>query len=174
MTPKDEHVRSAPRREFLKTTGITCAALLAANMLPAFVGRARAAEAGSPPPAGGQAGNIKAVLQEYFGGRKINMTRVGLKVPIIAENGTVVPVRVVSDLPMEKDNYVRKIYIFADENSNPYIASASFTPENGSSDLQLKIKMRKTSNVRAVAEMVDGTLYGDIKSVKVTIGGCGG
>ncbi len=173
MAQEEEKISSGSRRELLKTTGICCATFLAAGMLPAFVSRARA-EAGSPPPVGGQAGNIKKVMQNYLGDRKINMTHVGLKVPIIAENGAVVPVRVVTDLPMEKDNYVQKMYIFVDENSNPYIASASFTPENGNGGLQLKIKMRKTSNVRAVAEMADGTLYGDIKSVKVTIGGCGG
>lgn len=171
-------LNSNSRRDFLKTTGVCCATLLAADMLPAFVSGARA-EAGRSSPVGGQSGNIKAgnikeVMRNYFGDRKISMAHVNLKVPFIAEDGAVVPVRIVTDLPMEKANYVQKMYIFVDENSNPFIASANFTAESGSSDFKLKIKMRKSSNVRAVAEMVDGTLYGDIEMVKVTIGGCGG
>jgi sulfur-oxidizing protein SoxY len=37
-----------------------------------------------------------------------------------------------------------------------------------------RIRMAKTQNVIAVAEMSDGTLYRAVRNVKVTIGGCGG
>ncbi len=162
----------------MKTTGACCAALLAGVGLAGFAGPAAAARtddagaAQAPAVRGG--GTINTVLKEHFGDRKITMSHIDLKVPIIAENGAVVPIKIVTDLPMEKDNYVQKMYLFVDENTNPYIASAALTPANGNAGLQLKIKMRKTSNVRAIAVMSDGTLYGDIKSVKVTLGGCGG
>ncbi len=97
-----------------------------------------------------------------------------MKVPIIAENGAVVPVSISSDLPMEAGNYVKKIYIFADNNSNPFIASVDLSPANGRAAFSLRIKMRKTSPVRAIVETNKGKLYGTTKTVKVTIGGCGG
>ena len=75
---------------------------------------------------------------------------------------------------MEEGNYVKKLYIFADENYHPLIATTDLTPANGKAALSLRIKMRKTSQVRAIAETNKGELYGAIKSVKVTIGGCGG
>jgi len=176
MAQKEAKVDSDSRREFLKTTGLCCATILAGTMLPGFAGRAVADTdaKSSSPPLPPQIGNIKQILKQNFGDRRVNMSHVDLKVPIIAENGAVVPIKIFTNLPMEPDNYVRKLYLFVDENTNPYIASATLTPENGSAGLQLKIKMRKTSNVRAVAVMSDGTLYGDIKSVKVTRGGCGG
>ncbi len=168
------HDRPQPsRRAFLQRTGAWCAALFLANLasgpLPFFRRPAQAAEGAAASPS-----TIKAVLRRYFGDRKIAAKGVRLKVPIIAENGAVVPVKVVSDLPMQDDLYVKKIYIFVDHNTNPYIASAALSPANGRAALQLKIKMKQTSNVRAVAEMSDGSLYGDVQPVKVTIGGCGG
>ena len=93
MAQEEEKISSNSRREFLKRSGICCATLLAVDMLPSLVSRA-GAEVGSPPSVGGQAGNVKEVLRNYFGGRKISMAHVGLKVPIIAENGAVVPIKI--------------------------------------------------------------------------------
>ncbi len=163
------------RRQFIKTTSAACAALLMTGTLPLPHHGASAATGKDGKGADViEIKNIKEVLRKHFGDRKIEMAHVKLKVPIIAENGAVVPVTVTSDLPMEKDSYVKRIYIFVDGNFNPYIASAELSPANGKASLSIRIKMRQTSNVRAVAEMNDGRLYGDIKSVKVTIGGCGG
>jgi sulfur-oxidizing protein SoxY len=118
--------------------------------------------------------DIKDVLKKFFGDRKIETGHVDLKVPIIAENGAVVPITVTSDLPMTPDNYVKKIYVFAEGNLRPFTASMELTPANGKAELALRIKMRQTSDVRAVVETNTGKLYQGSKPVKVTIGGCGG
>jgi sulfur-oxidizing protein SoxY len=118
--------------------------------------------------------DVKKVLRETFGKRKIKMAKVKMKVPSIAENGAVVPVRINSDLPMDKGNYVKKIYIFVDQNPHPLVASTDLTPASGKAAFSLRMKMRKTSQVRAVLETSNGDLYGSTKTVKVTIGGCGG
>ncbi len=169
---------SNSRREFLKKTGFASAALLSFSALSSVI-----------PMGNGKAGNwigpreaeaapvkvdIKDKLKATFGNRKIEMSHVTMKVPIIAENGAVVPVSISSDLPMEAGNYVKKIYIFADNNSNPFIASVDLSPANGRAAFSLRIKMRKTSPVRAIVETNKGKLYGTTKIVKVTIGGCGG
>ncbi len=176
MENNTEKMVNDSRRAFLKRTGLCCMTMLAGSLLSGVTSRAATAVDvnGSSPVLPPQVGNIKQILKENFGDSKINMSHVDLKVPIIAENGAVVPIKIITDLPMEPDNYVRKLYLFVDENTNPYVASVTLIPENGKAGLQLKIKMRKTSNVRAVAVMSDGTLYGDIKPVKVTLGGCGG
>ncbi len=154
------------RRQFIKTTGVTCTALLMSGSLPSLLKPAFAAELKEE--------NINDVLKKYFGNRHIEVSHVDLRAPIIAENGAVVPIMITSDLPMETNNYVKKMYIFVDGNLNPYIASIDLTPANGKAAFELRIKMRKTSNVRAIVETNKGQLYGAIRSVKVTIGGCGG
>ncbi|HHN66253.1 MAG TPA: thiosulfate oxidation carrier protein SoxY [Nitrospirae bacterium] len=150
-------------------TGLACAAVVSSSSIGSLLKPAVAEGAKKP-----EKENINDVLKKFFGDRKIEMSHVKLKTPIIAENGAVVPVTIISDLPMEKDNYVKKIYIFVDENYHPFTASAELSPANGKAALALRIKMRKTSNVRAILETNTGKLYGAQKAVKVTIGGCGG
>ncbi|GAB4410336.1 MAG: thiosulfate oxidation carrier protein SoxY [Thermodesulfovibrionales bacterium] len=154
------------RREFIRATGTACAAFLMAGTMPGLLNPALAAEE--------KGEDIKDVLKKYFGDRKIETGHVDIKAPIIAENGAVVPITVISDLPMTPDDYVKRIYIFAEGNINPFTAGIELSPANGKPELALRIKMRKTSNVRAVLETSKGKLYEGIKSVKVTIGGCGG
>ncbi|NIA04581.1 MAG: thiosulfate oxidation carrier protein SoxY [Proteobacteria bacterium] len=175
---------SHSRREFLKKTGVASAALLSLSALSSVIpmGNGKAGNGSNWPgpreaeaaPAAPSTGAIKDKLRATFGDRKIEMSHVTMKTPIIAENGAVVPVNISSDLPMKPGNYVKKIYIFVDENYNPFIASMDLTPASGKAAFSLRIKMRKTSQVRAIVETNKGKLYGTTKTVKVTIGGCGG
>lgn len=90
-----------------------------------------------------------------------------VKAPDVAENGSVVPITISSDL-----TDVTRILLFAAENQTPMVASF----ELGSSAkafVSVRIKMGKTGDVVAVLES-GGKYYSARKQVKVTIGGCGG
>ena len=92
---------------------------------------------------------------------------VKVKAPDIAENGAVVSVTVTTTLPE-----VENISVFVPVNSFPL--SASFEMSNATEGfITARIKMAKTSDVIAVVK-ADGKLYTAKKSVKVTLGGCGG
>lgn len=162
------------RRGFLKMAGTTCVSLLVTESLLSFPSSAYSATEKMKMNEVAEGENINDTLKRLFGTRKIEMSHVDLKAPIIAENGAVVPITIISDLPMDKDNYVKKIYIFVEGNLKPHIATIDLTPANGKAEFAMRVKMRKSSNVRAVLETNTGKLYSDIKPVKVTIGGCGG
>jgi len=90
-----------------------------------------------------------------------------LKVPDIAENGAVVPVDVISNIPNTSS-----ISILVEKNPSPL--SASFDFSNGAlPEVSARLKMGQTSMVKAVAK-ADGKFYTAQKEVKVTVGGCGG
>lgn len=90
-----------------------------------------------------------------------------IKAPDIAENGAVVPVSVSADMAG-----VESIAILADSNNTPLIAT--FMLGAGSvPDVSTRIKMGKTGDVVAIVK-AGGKLHAARKSVKVTIGGCGG
>lgn len=93
--------------------------------------------------------------------------RIKIKVPDIAENGAVVQVTVETDL-----EGVTSIALFASKNQTPLIAAFDF---GGSAVpfVSARIKMAETAEVIAVAKAGD-KLYRNAKSVKVTLGGCGG
>ena len=90
-----------------------------------------------------------------------------IKAPDIAENGAVVPVSVAADL-----GNVESIALLAQGNNTPLVATFTMG-EGGLPDVSTRIKMGKTGDVIAVVK-ADGKLHSARKSVKVTIGGCGG
>jgi len=176
MKEKQTQPSAVSRRQFLKQAGFASVAVMAVSTVSSMF----SAEASSPlswlgaQEAEAAGRDVREVLRANFGDRTIQPSHVTLKTPIIAENGAVVPVTIDSDLPMEAANYVKKMYIFVDQNADPFIASVDLTPASGKALYALRIKMRKTSLVRAIVETNKGVLYGDTKTVKVTIGGCGG
>ena len=153
------------RRGFIKATGAVCSAVLMAGAVPGLLKPVMAAE---------EQIDIKDAMKKLFGDKKIETGHVDLDVPIIAENGAVVPVTITSDLPMKADDYVKNVYVFSEGNLNPFVAKMGLTSANAKAEIAMRIKMRKTSNVRAVVETSNGNLYQNMKEVKVTVGGCGG
>ena len=100
--------------------------------------------------------------------------KITLKAPEIAENGNAVPITVSVESEMTEKSYVKAIYIAADGNPNPPVATYEFTPLAGKAEVQLRVRLAQTEKLIVVAEMNDGTLYTASREIKVTIGGCGG
>jgi sulfur-oxidizing protein SoxY len=97
-----------------------------------------------------------------------NSTAIAIRAPDIAENGAVVPIDITSNVPG-----TQSISLFVDNNPFPYVGT--FDVANGSDPyVHVRIKMGKSSDVRAVVSAADGKYYQAVKEVKVTIGGCGG
>jgi sulfur-oxidizing protein SoxY len=119
---------------------------------------------------------IDETITRLFGDREIldGSDVITLDLPVIAENGAVVPTMIETSLSMEADNHVTGLYILVDKNRRPMSAHYTFTPEAGAAMLATRIRLGETTAVRAVAEMSDGTLYQVAQDVRVTIGGCGG
>jgi len=90
-----------------------------------------------------------------------------IKAPDIAENGAVVPVSVSSEM-----TGVESIALLAAGNNTPLVATFMLG-EGAAPDVSTRIKMGKTGDVIAVVK-AGGKLHSARKSVKVTIGGCGG
>jgi len=113
-------------------------------------------------------GTVDGALTDLYGSAELTADdAIKLKVPEIAENGSVVPVTVKSKMAN-----VTNISIFADKNPQPL--AASFTlPEGTAAEVSIRIRLGETQVVKAVVE-ADGKLYTKEQEVKVTIGGCGG
>ncbi len=135
-----------------------------------------------PAPAQGNLANlgpeeaVDTTMKRLFAGRAIKDGAGSIKIelPLIAENGAVVPVSVEVDAPMTPQNYVKAIYIISDKNRRPLNAKFSLTPAMGQAYVGTNLRLGETTDVRAVVEMSDGTLLQAKREVKVTVGGCGG
>jgi sulfur-oxidizing protein SoxY len=119
---------------------------------------------------------VDATLQRLFGNRVINegSNMIKLNIPLIAENGALVPVAVEVQSSMSPTDYVKHIYIIADKNRRPMNARFSLTPELQVASIGTNLRLGETTDVRAIVEMSDGTLLMAKREVKVTVGGCGG
>ncbi|CCD88965.1 putative sulfur oxidation protein (soxY) [Bradyrhizobium sp. ORS 285] len=114
------------------------------------------------------------MIKKFTGGKEATKGKITLDLPEIAENGNTVPLALSVESPMTADNYVKEVLIVADGNPNAGVATLMFTPMSGKAEASIRIRLAQTQNVIAVAKMSDGSLFTERKTVKVTIGGCGG
>jgi len=92
----------------------------------------------------------------------------------VAEDGRVVPVIIEApDLPMTAGNYVKAVHLIVDHNPDPYLAAFDVTPAMGKLSLQFRIKMKRTTWVRAIVETSSGEVWADYARVTVSLNGCG-
>jgi sulfur-oxidizing protein SoxY len=101
------------------------------------------------------------------GGAEIGEGAITLTAPEIAENGNTVPIEF--NAPG-----AAAVTLYADGNPVPNVATFKFGPLSGSRTASTRIRLAKTQNVIAVAQMEDGSFQMAQANVKVTIGGCGG
>ena len=116
---------------------------------------------------------VQKIMAQRFGTREIKRGHVTLDMPEVAEDGRVVPVGIESDLPMGSDSYVSAMYLIVDHNPDPLITVFHLTPAFGRASVQTRIKMKRTSWIRAIVETNSGELWADYLKVETSLNGCG-
>lgn len=152
------------RREFIKKTLAfsAYAAATTAGWLTSFTALAQWPAENFAP------GRLNDTLARLFKERKITETdQIEIKIPMIAENGAVVPLTISSSLAD-----VKSLSILVEKNPAPLAARFELAPELDVF-VSARIKMAETCNVIVIAETKEA-LYSARELVKVTIGGCGG
>ena len=109
---------------------------------------------------------IDEKINEFTGGSALGEGNITLTTPEIAENGNTVSVSV--SAPGAK-----RVMLLADGNPRPNVATFNFS-NLAVPDCSMRIRLAKSQNILAVAEMTDGSFTQVANAVKVTIGGCGG
>ena len=148
------------RRSFLIAAGAGGAAFAAVQLTPGIALADKAL--------------TEAAIKKVIGDKKPIMGNITIDGPEIAENGNTVPVGVEVQSKMAGGDMVKAVHLFAEGNPNPDVASFYFSEQSGAAKAALRMRMAKTQNLVAVAEMADGKVYMASRLVKVTIGGCGG
>ncbi len=159
------------RRSFLQSAALAAGALVSTGALA----RAEPLLPGGIGPEDPEVPNeaVARILRERFGGRPIRRGHVSLDMPAVAEDGRVVPVMIESDLPMTHTAYVKGVHLIVDHNPDAHLAAFHLTPAIGSAAITTRIKMKRTTWVRAIVETSSGELWADYTRVLVTLNGCG-
>jgi sulfur-oxidizing protein SoxY len=117
---------------------------------------------------------LEAAIKKAVGDAKPVEGRITLVLPEIAENGNTVPFELAIQSPMTDTDYVKAVHLFAPGNPQPEVASFAFTPSSGKAAVSSRMRLGKTQDIYAIAQMSDGSVFMAKRAVKVTIGGCGG
>jgi sulfur-oxidizing protein SoxY len=175
--PKEPRMASdqtSSRRSFLRSCALAGAGLLGSSILlrgeRLLSATDRTLDPGDPEVPNEK---VAKILKDLFGDRPIRKGHMSLDMPIVAEDGRVVPVIIESDLPMTADQYVKAVHLIVDYNPDPHLAAFHLTPALGSVSLQTRIKMKRTTWVRAILETSTGDVWAAYAHVNVSLNGCG-
>ena len=145
-------------------------------MLGASAAGLIAALLGAPYPAAAQERlpTFDEVMKKILGEAKPTEAKIMIDMPEIAENGNTVPFTVAVESPMSDKDYVKTLHVLANGNPQANVAAFNFTPLSGKAAVQSRMRLAKTQDIVAIAELSDGKFLMSKRTVKVTIGGCGG
>jgi sulfur-oxidizing protein SoxY len=116
-----------------------------------------------------RAARWKTIATYIFGDRKIEPTETLIKLdaPARAQDAALVPVR----LSIREKDKIKSVYLVIDDNPSPLAAHVKFGPAADPSLLQLRVRVDTYTNMHAVAETMEGRLFGTVAFVKAS-GGC--
>lgn len=106
-------------------------------------------------------------IAAFTGGAAVTDGGIDLGAPKIAENGNTVPIDVSAP-------GATAVMLLAAGNPTPGVATYNFGELAGAQSASTRIRLAGTQDVIAIAKMADGSFARATKTVKVTIGGCGG
>lgn len=147
------------RRDFLVTAAAATTGL-------ALAGRLHAALAAE------QSADFKRAYADLLKGATPIEAKINLDIDPYVEHGSMVFYRFTVDHPMHPDDYVKRVHLLSTENPFAHVASFNFTPQSGKASIAGRMRLAKTQNVVAIAELTGDQLYVAKRYVEVGIGGC--
>jgi len=123
--------------------------------------------------AGEESAEYKAALEALLGHATPRAGGITLDIPDNIENGDYVPVALAVDSPMTAENHVKAIHLLSTANPRAAVATFRLTLLSGKARVTSRMRLAKTQEVVALAELSDGTFLMTARNVEVKVGGCG-
>jgi len=96
---------------------------------------------------------------------------ISIEMPYRAEDAAIVPVTLRSKLAPDDSRRLKAITLVIDQNPAPMAAKFEIGPDARVSEISTRVRVNSYTNVHAVAELSDGTLY-VVKTYVKASGGC--
>ncbi len=149
------------RRDFLIGTG-------AAALTVGLVAPCTAADGPAPHSA-----EFERTLSGILNGAVAKESGIEMNLPENVDNGDYVPVGLSVASPMTPEDHVKAIHLLSTANPRAHVATFRFTLLSGKARVTSRMRLAKTQEVVAIAELSDGTFLKAIQTVDVKVGGCG-
>ena len=152
------------RRDFVAGAG-------AAALVAALIGGVPHAHA--EETAQDRSAQYDAALAALLAGSTPKEGGIEMDLPSDVENGNYVPVALAVDSPMTAESHVKAIHLLSTQNPRADVATFRFTLLSGKARVTSRMRLAKSQDVVAVAELSDGTFLIGARAVSVKVGGCG-
>ena len=92
--------------------------------------------------------------------------------PLLAQDGTAIPVTISVDHPMEPDHYIKSIDVVIETDPVPHKGKFHFTPANGKAYFAFQMRSGVGGPVKAIVECSRHGSFVGMQDVRVVPGGC--
>lgn len=124
------------------------------------------------PPAFAQNADSEALVKSVTHGKPAKVGRVKLELPLLADNGNSVPMKVAVESPMTAEDYVKTIRLLSERNPEREMATFHLGPRSGRAEITSRVRLAGSQRVVALAEMSDGSYWMGTADVTVTLSAC--
>lgn len=121
---------------------------------------------------GADADSVEVMVFKVTGGATVQPGRVKLDLPVLADNGNSVSLKVSVDSPMTAASYVKSIHIYAARNPRPNVANFYLGPRAGRAQVSTRVRLGGSQRVLVVAALSDGSFWSATADVVVTLSAC--
>jgi len=112
------------------------------------------------------------MVQPIVKGAKIVKKELQIEAPILADNGSLVPIQIQVQSPMSAQDHVTHIYLLSQRNPVTQMAMFQLGPWNGRAGVSTRIRLAGTQEVVALARLSNGEFRYNQMEIIVTESSC--
>lgn len=112
------------------------------------------------------------MVKPFVQNQSMKKEGVSLSLPMLADNGHLVPLHLKVDSPMTEASHVTHIYLVSQRNPVPLMCLFVLGPWNGKAEISTRVRLSGTQMVVALARLSDGTFLYQTQEVEVTEAAC--
>lgn len=116
--------------------------------------------------------SFSEMVEPITRGAGLQRKNVTLSAPILADNGTLVPVTVDVTSPMTEQDHVSHIYLLSSRNPVMQVAAFSLGPWSGRAEISTRVRLAGSQQLLALARLSDGQFRYAAAEVIVTESAC--
>ena len=115
---------------------------------------------------------FEEMVRPYVQNQTLKKENVSLSLPMLADNGHMVPLSLKIDSPMTEASHITHVYLISQRNPVPLMAKFVMGPWSGRADLSTRVRLSGNQSVIALARLSDGNFIYDVQEVVVTEAAC--
>jgi sulfur-oxidizing protein SoxY len=116
--------------------------------------------------------SLEDMVQPIVKGAKLVKKELQIEAPILADNGSLVPIQIQVQSPMSAQDHVTHIYLLSQRNPVTQMAMFQLGPWNGRAGVSTRIRLAGTQEVVALARLSNGEFRYNQMEIIVTESSC--